>query len=117
MSSFNFKRLVDKYSKHPVYQVSQTDGYYDYANGGIWVDGSITEIEFAGAVLQLTAKDLQYEENGAYSSEDRKLYCYNELQNNDKIKYKGLTYTILKKVDHSDYDSSLYKYFISRKEG
>ena len=32
---FNFKRLIKKYSKHPVYIVRKTEGYHDYNKGGI----------------------------------------------------------------------------------
>ena len=117
MSLYNFKRLVKKYSKVAVYKIIKTEGYFDYTQGGIWVEGVETEQEFEGAVLQLTSKDLQYEENGVYSSEDRKLYCYEQFANNDKIKFKDNIYTVSKQIDRSDFDTDLRVYFIVRKEG
>ena len=112
---YNFKSLVKKYSKKPCYKLQQTEGYYDYANGGIWVDGAITEVEFEGAVVPLTGQDLQYEENGTYSSDDRKLYCYEEFNIGQKIKHNNVNYTIQKIKDYADFDDNLRIYYMRRR--
>ena len=111
---FNFKRLINKYSKEPVYLLRETEGYHDYSKGGIWVPEEIEEIEIEGAVVPLTNEDLRFDEGGTYSFEDRKLYCYKEISKGEKIKHKEKIYTVIEKKDYSDFAEGLSIYFLKR---
>ena len=103
---FNFKTLVNKYTKiKPKRQTFTTEGYYDYANGGIWVDGTSEFVEFDGAVLPL-GEELRYDNSGL-TADDRKLYTYEEVDNNEIIKYDGKEYTTMSLKDYKEYDSTL----------
>lgn len=114
MSNFNFKRLITKYSKSPAYILRVTEGYYDWQNGGIWVDGEVKEIKIEGAVVPLSNEDLEFGEGGTYSLEDRKLYCYIDIGKGEKIKHNEKTYTVMGKRDYTDFDNELRIYFMKR---
>lgn len=115
MSLFNFKELVKKYSKYPPKAIIQ-NGYYDYENGGEYVEESIQKQEFEGAVVPLSSQELKYEENGRYKSEDRKLYCYLNFEVGSKIEFKNHIFTIDKKKDYSDFDEDLNIYYLVRSD-
>lgn len=108
---FNFKRLVGKYGKNPFYLVTETDGGYDYTQGGIWVEGTITETVQEGAVVPLTADDLKYDENGTYTTQDKKVYSYANYTQGQKIKYLNKYYTIQQKSGYSEFDTNLNIYW------
>ena len=111
---FNFKRLIRKYSKYPTFILKETGGYRDPDQGGTWISGKAEEVELEGAVVPLSNDDLNFDEGGTYSREDRKLYCYKEIDKGTKIKHKDKVYTVLEKRDYSDFDEELYIYFIKR---
>jgi hypothetical protein len=115
MSIFNFKSLVKKYSKYPLFFI-KTTGFYDYENGGEYKETVESKEEFEGAVTPLSTQELKYDENGKYKSEDKKLYCYKSFDTGDKIEHKGLIYTIDKKKDYSDFDDSLNIYYMLRSD-
>jgi len=111
---YNFKRLINKYSKTPVFYLEETEGYYDYSNGGVYVPGGVEPTKFEGAVVPLSNEDLNYDEGGTYTTQDRKLYTYNDLKKGQKIEHKELVYTIQEKKDYSDFDIGLNIYFVKR---
>lgn len=111
---FDLRRLIKKYSRYPAYIIRDMEGYYDYSNGGVWVDGIPYEIILEGAVVPLSNEDLKYDENGTYSSEDRKLYTYTEVAKGEKIRHKDLIYTVQEKKDYTDFDLDLNIYFMKR---
>lgn len=111
---YNFKRLIKKYSKTPVYLLEETEGYHDPYQGGKWIPGEIIETELEGAVVPLSNEDLRFDEGGTYTAADRKLYCYKEIAKGEKVKYKDKPYTILESKDYSDFDEGLYIYIIRR---
>jgi hypothetical protein len=103
---FDFKRLVGKYTKtKPKRQTFTSDGYYDYNNGGVWVDGKASFVEFDGAVLPL-GEELRYDNSG-FTTDDRKLYTYESVDNNEIIEYDGKEYITMNLKDYKDYDSTL----------
>lgn len=115
MSLFSFKRLIKKYSKSPPYQLKETEGYNDMDQGGIWVPGITEEIEIEdAAVIPLSNEDLNFGEGGTYSTEDRKLYCYVDMEKGTKIKHKDIEYTILGRKDYEDFDDGLFIYILGR---
>lgn len=119
MSSFNFSRLVKKYSKHPAYLLRESGGYYDQNNGGIYKPGEVAEVQLETvAILPLSSQDLsqnlQFDEGGTYSIEDRKMYCYEKIEKGEKVKHKDDEYTVMSRKDYSDYDDGLFIYFLKR---
>lgn len=114
MGIFNFKALIKKFGKINPIAIIKTGGYYDYKNGGQYVQGEITKVEFTGAVTPLSKNELRFEENGTFTSEDRKLYCYEDFSTGQKIEHKGNTYTIKSKKDYSDFDDNLHIYFMKK---
>lgn len=111
---FNFKALIKQYSKNTTHILRETDGYYDYENGGVYVPGNEEQLLIGAAVMPISRDDLRLEENGTYSTEDRKMYTYNDIKLNEKIMYKEKEYIVQNKTDYSDYDSGLYIYIIKR---
>lgn len=111
---YNFKRLINKYSKLPVYRLIETDGYYDIDNGNIWVDGDIAELVFDGAIVPLSNEELNFGEGGTYTTEDRKLYCYEDLEKGSKILHKEKDYTVMNEKDYEDFDKELRIYILKR---
>lgn len=112
---FDFKRLIDKYSKSLPQKLSATgEGHYDYENGGIWVESTGVWTEFEGAVVPLDRDDLKYLDNNVYTSHDRKVYCYEDMNLNDKIKHKDMVYTIQEMSDYSDYADGLRIYYMRK---
>lgn len=116
MGLFNFKYLVNRYSKIKPVALIENGGYYDYENGGEYVKGSIAKEEFEGAVVPFSTQELKYEENGRYKSEDRKLYCYRHFEVGDKIEHKNYVFTVDKKKDYSDFDDKLNIYYLVRSD-
>ena len=112
---YNFKRLIKKYAKSPVYELVETDGYRDYENGGIWVGGTMEEILIEdGAVIPLSNDDLKLDEGGTYTIQDKKLYCYKEMKAGTKVKYKEKEYTVMESKDYADFDIGLFIYILKR---
>lgn len=114
MSNFNFKNLIKKYGKNPVYLKSEAAGHYDYNAGGVWVPGATTWVEFSGAVVPLSRDDLKYDDGGTYSADDRKLYSYQAIIKGQVVKWKDTLYTINQVKDYADFDSGLFIYVMER---
>lgn len=121
---FNFKWLIDKYSKGQVKAICKGQGYYDMEHGGEWVEGEVEEcVIISAAIVPLTNDELKFYEGGAMSADDRKLYCYYELRKGDEIENTMLDgsifkYTILGQKNYSDFDRGFEKglriYFLKR---
>ena len=109
---YNFKRLVKKYGDVKPMRTIETDGHYDYENGGVWVDGTPEDVEFEGAVTPLPENLLK--DGHAYTTEDKNLFCYVDLAPNAEVKHKGTSYTVMEKTDHSDFDEGLRVYILKR---
>ena len=84
------------------------DGYWK--TNGDWIPaGRLVPVDLIGIILPLTEDDIRYSENGTYSAKDRKVYTTSNLENGQRIKYKGITYTIQNFKDYSDYaDVNIY---------
>ena len=61
-----------------------------------------------------TNEDLNFDEGGTYTSEDRKLYCYKGMKKGTKVKHKNKTYTVMESKDYSDFDIGLFVYVLKR---
>lgn len=110
----NFKRIIKKYSKTPPELRRASDGFFDYKNGGTWKDGPVDWIEFEGAVLPLDEKVIF--DNASYTTDDRKLYTYAEVQDKDVIRYRDREYTAMTFSDYGEFDEDL-KIFILKAGG
>lgn len=117
MVNYNFKRLIQKYAKSPVYILKEKRGHRNPYDGGVWVPGKIKEIAIEGAVVPLSNEDLKYDEGGTYNTEDRKLYCYKDVALGTKIKHNDNIYTVLERRDYAEHAEGLYIYFIKRGDG
>ena len=109
---FNFKRLISKYGKIQPFKLVQGPGYFDYTNGGVWVEGTSEWIVFDGAVTPLSENFVKLQQD--YTIEDKKLYCYESLENGTKIKHKEIEYTVMEKQDFEDFDENLNIYTLKR---
>lgn len=120
MGLYNFKNLVTRYSRGQVFAITETEGHYDMKNGGKWVDGKKEKIFlFPAAIVPMSKDDLRFDEGGNYSYDNRKLYCYKQLEKGnliENIQSYGVTktYKILGEKDYSDYDDGLYIYIVER---
>ncbi|HBQ85282.1 MAG TPA: hypothetical protein DD811_02200 [Syntrophomonas sp.] len=116
---FDFHNLIERYSS-AITIISQSEGYHDYENGGIWVPGTEDRIETSGAVLPLSSRELneqlQYGEGGAYTRSDRKLYTHEDLETGELLEHSGNRYTVAEKMDYADIASGLRIYYIRRVE-
>lgn len=109
---FNFKRLIKKYGKTKPFLKVVSDGYRDYDNGGKWVDGLITLEEFEGAVMPMT-ESLIFDNSG-YTIEDKRLYTYHDIKENQKIIFKEKEYTTMSYKGYEDYDVDLKIFILKR---
>lgn len=113
--AYNFRRLIKKYGITPVYIWKETEGHYDYDNGGILVPGEKTSEPIEGAAaIPISDRDLKYDSGGTYTTEDYKLYAYNDYADGLKVQYKSKEYTLKKIRDYSDFDAGLMVYAMKR---
>lgn len=116
---YNFTRLIQKYGQSLTI-VEFLEGYYDMENGGEWVPGAETTTDFTGVVTRFDSDDTIFEENGVYAASDRKLRCYENIEENATVRFGSDDYTVAGKMDYSNFDSSerdgLFVYRLVRKE-
>ncbi len=117
---FNFKNLIEKYSKGQVVAIIESEGYYDQDQAGKYIEGEKKAIVLKpAAIVPLSKDDLRLDKGGFYSSDNRKLYCYKRLEKGvyiynvqeDKTKAR---YRIMAESDYSDYDKGLFIYILER---
>ena len=115
---FNFKNLISKYSKGQVVAIIESEGYYDQDQAGKYIEGEKKALVLKpAAIVPLSKDDLRFDKGGFYSSDNRKLYCYERLEEGvyiynvqeDNIKAR---YRIMAKADYSDYDNGLFIYLL-----
>ena len=104
---FEFADFVEEF-KVPFIAYEKREGYW--ADNADWVPvGQLFPINLIGIILPLTEDDIRYSESGTYSAKDRKVYTTSNLENGQRIKYKGITYTIQSLKDYSEYtDVNIY---------
>lgn len=94
--------------------INQTDGHYDYDNGGVWVDGTDAIVSFCGAIFPLSYRDMKYDSGGTYTNDDRKLYTYQAFKNGEKVEHDGIEYAIQQSKDYSQFGDGLHIYILKR---
>ena len=79
------------------------DGWYETVTGsrgsgsyvnGRWVEGVPTALSFSGVVQNANPKDLEVLPEGDRNSEAIKIHTIYELETQDLITYKGLTWLV-----------------------
>lgn len=120
---FDFKNIVEKYASMngPITVIEETEGYYDPNQGGKYIPGETIETEVKAAIMPLSLNEmhdqLQYNEGGAYTRKDRKIYTFTKLKQGQNIKHKGDEYTIAEGIDYSDYEESGLRVYYARRVG
>ena len=109
---YNFKSLIKKYGKVKPLKKTVTGGFYDYDNGGIWVEGGVDWTEFEGAVAPIDQNLIK--DSLDYTVDDKKLYTYEGLEPGQKVKHKDVEYTLMSFKDYSDFDESLQIFVMKR---
>lgn len=118
----DFKSLIDKHAEEIIIYES-SDGYYDYENGGEWVEGTVNHVTEKATVFQMGVKGLnsqnkiQYGEGGTYSIGDIKVYIHRQLSIGSKMSWRDKKFTISEELDYSSHSKDLYIYVCKRGEG
>ena len=119
-TEYNFKDTIARHSKGNIVALLKSEGYYDMANGGKWVDGDLESISlYPASIVPLSSDDLKFAEGGIYDNRSRKLYCYEKLDKKTKIIHRRLDetveeYTVMQSLDYADYDIGLRIYYLRR---
>jgi len=119
MSDFNFLDLVGQYAKHMLL-TEETGGEYDYTNGGKWMATTSTREVFAAA-FNVSTRDIRgygltYDEGGAYTTHDIKIYVHEQISLGATIIHKDNPYTVSAEVDHSTHANGL-RIYVARRAG
>lgn len=109
---FDFSRLIDKYAA-PFTVIDDVEGYYDQDNGGVWVSEVAREIPVIGAVLPLTSEELKYDQNGTYTTADKKIFIYLKLKRGQRVIFDGKEYTVQEEKNYSP-QAGVYIYYARR---
>lgn len=109
---FEFADFIDEF-KVKFSFTKAVDGYWN--DEGDYIPGETKTVEMAGIVLPLTEDDLKYSEAGTYSTEDKKIYTLEPLENGQVITYKGNDYTVQSFKDYSEY-ADVYIYIARYRE-
>lgn len=97
---FEFADFIAEFRVDFVYMPPPAGRYIQ----GRWVEDIPAEPEtLAGIILPLSEDDFKRADNGVYTSMDRKVYTTVKLTEGGKIVYKGITYTVDREKDYSDY--------------
>lgn len=111
---FDFTDVIDMFSNETAYLVKQTDGYHDYEQGGIWVEGKEELIPLTGAIVPADQNTLEFLDGASYR-EYWKFYTKETgLVKGDKIKFQEDTFTIMDNKDYSRFDANTQIYILKR---
>lgn len=115
---FDFRDIIAKYGG-PILLIEETEGHYDYNNGGTWVNGEPTEVESTAAVMHLSIKELsttvQHGDGGAYTKDDKKVYIYRPLKIGQEIIHKVNRYEVSQEADYSDHTEGGLRIYYARR--
>jgi len=111
--------MCRRFGKADVKKIEKEEGYYD--ERGHWIPGDETEITVSpAALLPLTDDELAHDGGGTYSTDDRKLICYETLVQGQEMEaveaYGKRKYTVFGKKGYHDYAPGLHVYIL-RKSG
>lgn len=110
--SYDFKRLIKKYSADCKFLAEYTDGSYV---GGEWVPApNLPPEDITGAVVPMTDRKI-FQSGGTYTEQDREFITFREisLETPHWVVYKGMKYLVMENSDYSDY-AGFYAYNLKR---
>ena len=102
MQYFNFKRLIEKYSREYKVLIPSKS---DYNVFGDWVEGEPTEETLTGAIFSLRENTI-YRSEGNLTAEDRILYTLYPLKfalTGTKVVFEDKEYTVLENSNNSEF--------------
>lgn len=112
---FNFRQLISRHKSEEVSTIIETDGYYDYANGGKYIEGKTVRVPLAiAAVIPIPKDEIKRSDGGYYSADAKKLYTYTGLDKGCKVDHRGNLYKITGEQDYSEHDKDLHIYYLER---
>ncbi|APC82245.1 hypothetical protein NPD12_3776 (plasmid) [Clostridium botulinum] len=92
-----------------------TEGYYD-RDTGEYIEGKEEVINFKGAILPLSERDLKFLEDGTYSVDDIKLYTNKILKSNTIVHDGDKQYKIYSIIDYGIINEDFKRYYMKRVE-
>jgi len=92
----------------------ESEGYYDFENGGVWVPPQVTYETVDAVVVPVQVDEVMFDNGGAYVNQYRKAYTSSDIEIGTKVKFKGRSFTVMEAKDYSDYAAGLRVYFIKR---
>lgn len=112
---FNFRSLVKRHTHGETKAIIKTDGHYDFANGGDYIEGQVVEIPLLyAAVVPIPQDEIKQANGGYYSHDAKKLYTYTGLDKGCKVDHRGNLYKITGEQDYSEHDKDLHIYYLER---
>lgn len=108
---FDFDDMLDDYAVD--YTLTYSPGRWEDRE---WVEGSDENEQRNDPIIPLTNDDLQADEGGRYTREDRKLFSRVMVPIGSKIKYQGLEYEVQPGKDYGEY-AGVYIYILKRVGG
>ena len=91
------------------------EGYYDYEQGGEWVEGEEITHEVTGIITPLTNDDTRFEEGGTYTRQDIKIHYQGTLGIGWEIDYRDRRYKILEEKIYDEH-TGFNEYYARRLE-
>lgn len=104
--------ILDSFKKDLSTKITN-EGYYD-RDTGEYIEGKEEVINFKGAILPLSERDLKFLEDGAYSVDDVKLYTDKEFKSNTVILDGEKQYKIYAIRDYETINPNFKRYFMKR---
>lgn len=98
-----FKEAIDSNSV-PFTAFVGAEGHFD---DGEWIPPTTLPINMTGVILPLTNDELNFAENGVYTTKEKKLLTVTPLSEGMKVLYKENNYTVEAFKDYSDYTDVL----------
>lgn len=102
-----------------MFEVKNSEGSYDYENGGQWIPGKKEMISFQGVILPIGSKDLERDFIGSYTKTTQKVYTNGYSMKVGTRIYdplEDITYTVTQELGHNSIHP-MKRYLIDSKEG
>lgn len=116
MSKLSSNNLIPEEYLKPLVAVVKGTSTFN-RDTGKWVQGKPTEINFKGAILPLSSRDLnqlQVTEGGIFSVDDKKLYTDQSFSNHTQIRDDTKVYEIYVVKDYGIFNSTFKEYYIKK---
>ena len=112
---FDFTDVIDMFTNETAYLIKKTEGYHDYDNGGIWVEGKEDLIPVEGAIVRADKDTLELLGGGSSNREYWKFYSKETgIEKGNKIKFRDDIFTVMDNKDYSRFDANTQIYILKR---